>query len=552
MLFDIQNLNVSFQQTKVLRNFSLQLKTNTILGIVGESGSGKSLSVLSILNLLPKMATLEVNKMCFDGKDLKNADENLKRKLRGHDISIIFQEPMSSLNPSMTCGEQVSEILLNHKICRRKQIKDKVLELFEKVKLPTPAQTFKKYPHQISGGQKQRVMIAMAIACKPKLLIADEPTTALDVSVQQEIILLLKQLQEETEMSIIFISHDLALVKNIANEIMVLYKGQVIEQGKTESIFYKPKESYTKALLAARPKPNERLVRLPTIIDFKKENFKIEIESKAERSILHEKLYDQKPLIEIKNLNKTFKVNSSLFKSPSFFKALDNINFDLYEGEKLGVVGESGCGKTTLGHIITGLTKADSGVINYHNQDIRSLKPKDFKKIKKDIQIIFQDPYSSLNPRISIGKSITEPMKVHSLYKTKKDREQKAMELLEAVGLSKAHYNRFPHEFSGGQRQRIGIARCLALQPKVIICDESVSALDISVQAQVLNLLEDLKKEYNLTYIFISHDLSVVRQFSDRIIVMQSGKIVEYGEADDLYNCPKTDYTKQLIEAIPV
>lgn len=551
MLLDIQNLSISFGDKTVLKNFNLQLEKNTVLGIVGESGSGKSLSVLSILGLLPKKAIIQVHKMVFQNLDLYSISDLDMQKIRGKAVSMIFQEPMSSLNPSMTCGQQVAEVLLTHHICHKKVVKAKVISLFEKVKLPEPAVTFNKYPHQISGGQKQRVMIAMAIACKPQLLIADEPTTALDVSVQKDIIELLKLLQQENGMSIIFISHDLALVKQIADDIMVMYKGEIVEKNDAEHIFNAPEKTYTKALMAARPKSDRRLRRLPTIQNFTQNNVKIETENKAERAQTHKKLYSQQPIIEVRDLNKSFKINASFFKTSAFFKAIDNVSFEVYQGEKLGVVGESGCGKTTLGHLITGLTKPDGGTIKYKGQDLTALSTKDFKPIKKDIQIIFQDPYSSLNPRMTVGQAIAEPMHVHKLVKGKRQRQDRVEELLEAVGLSKSYYHRYPHEFSGGQRQRIGIARCLALKPKIIICDESVSALDISVQAQVLNLLEDLKEEFQLTYIFISHDLSVVRQFSDRILVMKSGKIMEQGEADELYKAPKTDYTRKLIEAVP-
>lgn len=551
MLLEIQNLEISFGDKVVVSNFCLKLENSKILGIVGESGSGKSLSVLSILGILPKKASLKFDKMNFNGKSLNPLENNKIKKLRGREISMIFQEPMSSLNPSMTCGDQVAEILLCHKMTDKKYVKSQVLSLFEKVKLPDPKTSYDKYPHQISGGQKQRVMIAMAIACKPKLLIADEPTTALDVSVQKDIIELLKNLQQETGMSIIFISHDLALVKNIADDIVVMYKGEIIEQQSSYEVFNNPKQNYTKALLGARPQAGIRLERLPTISDYTDQNFHIEYENPKEREKIHTQMYASEALIEVKNLSKQFKVNSSLLSHSTYFKAVDNVNFKVYQGEKLGVVGESGCGKTTLGYLITGLSNSDTGKILYNNIDITQLSTKEHRKIKKDIQIIFQDPYSSLNPRISIGEAIAEPMKVHKLISSRNERKREVENLLEAVGLSKEHFNRYPHEFSGGQRQRIGIARCLALKPKVIICDESVSALDISVQAQVLNLLEDLKDKFNLTYVFISHDLSVVRQFSDRILVMRNGKIVEQGEADDLYENPKEEYTKRLIEAIP-
>jgi len=551
MLLRIKNLEISFSNETVVKNFSLELQSSKILGIVGESGSGKSISVLSILGILPKNARMKCDAMTFDKIDLKSLTPKDLRKLRGSQISMIFQEPMSSLNPSMTCGKQVEEILTNHNICKGKKAKDKVISLFEKVKLNDPKTAFNKYPHQISGGQKQRVMIAMAIACKPKLLIADEPTTALDVSVQKEILELIKELQEENEMGVIFISHDLSLVKNIADQIIVMYRGEVVEYGTAEQIFMNPKETYTKALLAARPQAGKRLKRLPTIEDYAKNNIKYNEEGLLERKRRHEGLYNSTPVMEIKNLVKQFEIKSPYFKSKAFFKAIDDVSFNVYKGEKLGIVGESGCGKTTLGLLITNLLKADEGEILYKNENLITLKPKQLKKVKKDIQIIFQDPFSSLNPRMRIGEAIAEPMIVHNIEKNSAMRKTKVEQLLMSVGLSADHYGRYPHEFSGGQRQRIGIARCLALNPKIIICDESVSALDISVQAQVLNLLEELKNKFDLTYLFISHDLSVVRQFSDRVLVMRNGKVIEEGEADELYSNPQKNYTQKLIDSIP-
>jgi peptide/nickel transport system ATP-binding protein len=547
MLLEVKHLNIGFNDKQIVRDFSLNLEHSKILGIVGESGSGKSLSVLSMMGLLPKQAKVDADYIKFDGLDLKLADKKTLRSIRGSEMSMIFQEPMSSLNPTITCGKQVAEVLTNHNICRAKHVKAEVLKLFEKVKLPTPEQTYDKYPHQISGGQKQRVMIAMAIACKPKLLIADEPTTALDVSVQKSIIELLKAIQQETGMSVIFISHDLALVKHIADDIMVMYKGQIVECQSSKAIFEHPQEAYTKALLAARPRRDKRLKRLPTVKDIINDELKIEYETQIERHKRHDELYSRKAILQLKNVEKVYQVNSGYFKQKAFFKAVNNVSLDVFEGEKLGIVGESGCGKTTLGFLINRLTTATSGNIFYEDQDILQLDKSSCKRITKDIQIIFQDPYSSLNPRLSIGAAILEPMMVHNTVQTKKEGVKDVLQLLEAVGLSGEHYNRYPHEFSGGQRQRIGIARCLALRPKIIICDESVSALDISVQAQILNLLEDLKDKFNLTYIFISHDLSVVKQFCDRILVMKSGNIVEEGEADMLYKHPKNSYTKSLL-----
>src|SRR5690606_11881855 len=414
-----------------------------------------------------------------------------------------------------------------------------------------PDSIFESYPHQISGGQKQRVMIAMAIACKPKILIADEPTTALDVTVQGDIILLLKQLQQETGMSIIFISHDLTMVSEIADKVAVMYKGRIVEQGLTKDIFTSPQHNYTKALLNSRPPLDKRLKKLITIKDFLENSFTSEVISEEEREKRHQKLYSKPPLLEIKNVEKEYFSSASFFGNTTSVKAVNDVSFKVYEGETLGLVGESGCGKSTLGNAILQLDKATSGSIKYKGEEITSLSGSKFRALRKEIQIIFQDPYSSLNPRIPVGKAIMEPMKVHGLWDNNKQRKQKVIEILERVGLSEEHFYRYPHEFSGGQRQRIGIARTIALQPKLIICDESVSALDISVQAQVLNLLNELKEKFGFTYLFISHDLAVVKYMSDQLLVMNAGKIEELDDADVIYNTPKKAYTKKLINAIP-
>ncbi len=555
-LLSIKNLSIGFNTDTttnwVVENISYRLEKNKILGIVGESGSGKSVSSLAILGLLSKKtAQIKVDEVRFDGKDLSSLSEKEFRKIRGNEIAMIFQEPMSSLNPSLSCGYQVAEILKQHTSLSAKAIKTEVLSLFEKVKLPTPERMYNSYPHEISGGQKQRVMIAMAIACKPKLLIADEPTTALDVTVQKEIILLLKALQQETGMGIIFITHDLALVSEIADTIVVMYKGKIVEKGDAKTIFSNPKESYTKALLNAKPALDVRLKKLPTIADFYSESFNEEQVTSVQRKKHHEQLYAKPPLLVINNLEKTYFSKSGFLGKKAAFKAVNNVSFKLYEGETLGLVGESGCGKSTLGNAILQLDKATAGQIVYRGNDITNLSNAEMRALRKDIQIIFQDPYSSLNPRIKVGLAITEPMKTFSLYHSQKERKEKAISILESVGLEASHYNRYPHEFSGGQRQRIGIARTIAIQPKLIICDESVSALDISVQAQVLNLLNDLKEKHGFTYIFISHDLSVVKYMSDQLIVMNKGKIEEEGDADTIYSNPKKEYTKKLIDAIP-
>ncbi|MFC2127955.1 ABC transporter ATP-binding protein, partial [Bacteroidota bacterium] len=532
-------------------NISFELKKNEILGIVGESGSGKSVSSLAVLGLLPRTTKI-TGEISFVGKSLNNLSKKEFRKIRGNEISMIFQEPMSSLNPSMTCGKQVLEILLQHKKISKKEAQIEVIHLFEKVKLPRATEMYAQYPHQISGGQKQRVMIAMAIACKPKILIADEPTTALDVTVQKEIIKLLKELQQETGMSILFISHDLSLVSEICNRVVVMYKGNIIEQGDAIELFHNPKENYTKALIKSKPSQTERLKKLPSVKDFIENTFESEIYTKKERALFHKKIYNKQPLLEIDQLKKYYFGNKAWwFQKNTPVKAVDAISFKLYEGETLGLVGESGCGKSTLGRTIVHLEKATSGTIFYQGKDLTKLSSAEIKTLRKDIQIIFQDPFSSLNPRIVVGEAILEPMKVHKLYNNDQERKEKVFEILEKVGLNKEHYYRYPHEFSGGQRQRIGIARTIGLQPKLIICDESVSALDVSVQAQVLNLLNELKADFGFTYIFISHDLAVVKYMSDQLVVMNQGKIEEIGDADIIYEHPTSAYTKKLIDSIP-
>jgi len=552
----VKNLNISFVTeqgiTRVVHDFNFELNKNEILGIVGESGSGKSVSSLAVLGLLPKKKTIIEGEILFKDKNLLNFSEEQFQSIRGNEISMIFQEPMSSLNPSLTCGYQVKEILLQHSNLSTKEAKAKVLELFEKVKLPRVETIFKQYPHQISGGQKQRVMIAMAISCKPTILIADEPTTALDVTVQKEIILLLKELQTETKMSIIFISHDLSLVSEIANKMVVMYQGKIVEQGTVQQVFKNASHNYTKALINSKPSLDKRLKQLSTVTDYLNQTLNDTVISKSERRELHDKIYALPPLLELKNLKTYFDTNNSWISSKrNIVKAVDDVSLQIYEGETLGLVGESGCGKTTLGRTIMHLEKVTGGEIIYRGNDITSLSKKALKALRKEIQIIFQDPFSSLNPRISVGKSILEPMEVHNLYNSNTERKVKVLEILEKVGLDPLSYDRYPHEFSGGQRQRIGIARTIALQPKLIICDESVSALDVSVQAQVLNLLNSLKKDFGFTYIFISHDLAVVKYMADQLAVMNQGKIEELGEADSIYKSPKTSYAQKLIRAIP-
>ncbi len=552
-LLQIKNLALAFPSengfNEVVHTISFDLNKNEILGIVGESGSGKSVTNLAVLGLLPSKAQIQ-------GEVLFHADSNtidlLKlnakafQNIRGNRISMIFQEPMSSLNPSLTCGYQVLEIILQHNSISKKEAKAQVIALFNKVKLPRAEQRYKHYPHQLSGGQKQRVMIAMAIACKPDILIADEPTTALDVTVQKEIILLLKTLQEETQMSIIFITHDLALIAEIADNVLVMYQGDIVEEGAVTAVFNNPQHNYTKALIHTKPSLKERLRTLPTISDFlTTAHFEKSIITASERKQMHQAIYAQEPLLEVDNLATYFG------KKEQLVKAVDEVSLKIYKGETLGLVGESGCGKTTLGRSIMGLEKVTKGTIRYQGKDITKLSAKQRKALAQDIQIIFQDPYGSLNPKLMVGQAIMEPMQVHQLYKDTETRKEKVFEILEKVGLERAHFYRYPHEFSGGQRQRIGIARTIALRPKIIICDESVSALDVSVQAQVLNLLNVLKNEFGFTYIFISHDLAVVKYMADQLVVMNKGKIAEMGDADVLYSKPQSAYTKQLIEAIP-
>ena len=555
-LLEVKNLSISFyadgQQNEIIHEISYNLYPNEILGIVGESGSGKSVSSLAVLGLLPKnISKITSGRILFKGKDLTSLDNKDFRNIRGNDIAMIFQEPMSSLNPSTTCGNQVAEILKQHTTLSKSEIKSEVLTLFTKVKLPLAKRIFTAYPHEISGGQKQRVMIAMAIACKPKILIADEPTTALDVTVQKDIILLLKELQAEEDMSILFISHDLSLVSEIVDRVLVMYQGRIVEQGEVINIFKSPKHVYTKALINSKPSMDSRLKQLPTIDDFMNDVQKSNPISKEERTNRHEKIYSKAPILEIINLEKEYFSKSGFFSKPESFKAVNKVSFKLYKGETLGLVGESGCGKSTLSNAILQLDKATAGSIYYKGKDISNLSKHDIRKLRKDIQIIFQDPYASLNPRLSVGQAILEPMKVHKIGSSNADRKQQVFDLLEKVGLDKSFYNRYPHEFSGGQRQRIGIARAIALKPELIICDESVSALDISVQAQVLNLLNSLKNNFGFTYIFISHDLAVVKYMSDQLIVMNQGRIEEMADADEIYNSPKKEYTKKLIEAIP-
>ncbi len=576
-LLEIKNLRTEFrtenETVTAVNGISFSVNKGETIGIVGESGSGKSVTSLSLMRLIASPpGKITGGEMLFNSAsqgtvDLATLSEKQLRKLRGNEIAMIFQEPMTSLNPVYTCGNQVMESLLLHKNLSGSAAKARTIELFKEVQLPRPEQLFDSYPHQLSGGQKQRVMIAMAISCNPSLLIADEPTTALDVTVQKSILELLQKLQQQYQMGILFITHDLGVIAELADKVIVMYRGSIVEQGAVKDIFTKPQHPYTKGLLACRPPMHVRLKRLPVVSDFMiTDNSGLLVENKAsvtdltqqlvitddERAARLSKLYAQEPLLQLKNLKTYFPISKGIFgKVTDYVKAVDSITFDVYPGETLGLVGESGCGKTTLGRSILRLVEPTAGEIIYKGVNIRNLSYEEMRKMRKEMQLIFQDPYSSLNPRLTIGKAIMEPMQVHKVLANDHDRKNKVIELLERVSMSEKHFNRYPHEFSGGQRQRICIARALALSPKFIICDESVSALDVSVQAQVLNLLNELRAEFGFTYIFISHDLSVVKFMSDRMVVMNKGVIEEMGDADAIYNHPQSEYTKKLISAIP-
>lgn len=581
ILLEASNLVVKFTTERgehtAIDGVSFKIKKGETVGIVGESGSGKSVSALSLMRLIPdppgKIIDGEVmfQSPSMGKVNIMQLGNEQMRSLRGGEIAMIFQEPMSSLNPVFTCGEQITEAILLHEAgMSYKESKKRTLAIFERVRLPETA--FNAYPHELSGGQKQRVMIAMALSCQPSLLIADEPTTALDVTVQREILQILQELRANQEMSILFITHDLGVIAEMADSVMVMYNGKIVEKGSVFEIFSNPKHPYTKGLLACRPRLDIKLKVLPVVKDFMEtdsngnivemseakfksvgqaimSNFQSLQEIKARQM----RIVAQEPLLQIKNLQVHFPQERNwLGKVTKIKKAVDGVTFDVYPGETLGLVGESGCGKTTLGRSILNLIKPTGGEVFFQDRNISHISaPKEMRALRKDIQIVFQDPYSSLNPRITIGEAIIEPMRLHKIGSNDKERKEKVIHLLETVNLSGMYFNRYPHEFSGGQRQRICIARSLAIEPKFVICDESVSALDVSVQAQVLNLLNKLKEEFNLTYIFISHDLSVIKFISDRILVMQDGVIVESGFSDEIYTHPKSDYTKKLLDAIP-
>ena len=564
-LLSIRKLKVAFkhenQWVEAVHGIDMDVIAGRTLGLVGESGSGKSVSSLAVMRLLnEKTSHIEADSIQIEGEEIKGFDENQMAEVRGKRIAMIFQEPMTSLNPVYKCGYQVTEMIRQHEAMSQVEAKKRVIELFKQVMLPRPEAIYDSYPHELSGGQKQRVMIAMAIACHPKLLIADEPTTALDVTVQKEILKLLRQLQAETGMGMIFITHDLGVVAEIADDVAVMHNGEILESGTVRDILSHPKHPYTQGLLACRPPMDVRLKRLPIVKEFLdgqwqggKEQILHDLQITAEERQVHlERLYSHQPLLRVENLKTWYPLRKGVFgRVYDHVKAVDDVSLEVYEGETLGLVGESGCGKTTLGRSILRLAEPTEGKVWFDGVDVTALEGQSLRDFRKQAQIVFQDPYSSLNPRITIGEAIAEPMLVHSIEKDKKKSRAMACDLLEQVGLQASHYDRYPHEFSGGQRQRICIARALAVNPRLVICDESVSALDVSVQAQVLNLLNRLKEEHHLTYIFISHDLSVVRFMSDRVVVMYNGKPVEMNDADELFEHPHNDYTKKLIAALP-
>jgi peptide/nickel transport system ATP-binding protein len=552
-LLSVRNLRVTFRLDKhtefeAVKGISFDIPKNATVALVGESGSGKSVTSLSILGLLPKenARVLAGSEIRYGGRNLVGLDATELRKLRGADVSMIFQEPMTSLNPVFTVGFQLGEVLRLHMGLSPRQARERAIALLDEVGIPDPAYKVNAFPSQMSGGQQQRVMIAMAIACEPKLLIADEPTTALDVTIQKQILDLIAALQKKHQMSVLFITHDLAVVGEIADYVVVMRNGEIREQGPAKTVFQEPRDAYTKALLQCRPRLDRRPVRLPVIDDFMDGGDRAMNLNERKRGIVA----SDPIILDVRKLGKDFYTREGLFGQRRF-QAVKDVSFRLPKGKTLGLVGESGSGKTTVGLTLMRLHEASSGEALFEGRDILSMSAREFMAYKRRIQIIFQNPYASLNPRFIIGQILTEPMMIHGIGASAQERTGLAFEMLHKVGLPEASFYRYPHEFSGGQRQRIAIARCLTLKPDIMICDESVSALDVSVQAQVLNLLQDLQDEFHLSYIFISHDLAVVKYISDEVMVMNQGEIVEIANSDEIYLHPRQPYTQKLLSAIP-
>ncbi|MGI1796529.1 ABC transporter ATP-binding protein [Acinetobacter variabilis] len=559
-LLRVDNLRVSFkgenkQYVETVKGISFEIPANTTVALVGESGSGKSVTSLAVMGLLaPENSKVaEDSQILFEGRDLLKLKSSEMRQICGKEIAMIFQEPMSSLNPVFTVGMQISEILRLHLGMNKKQARQRTLELLQEVGIPSPETKIDAYPSQLSGGQQQRVMIAMAIACEPKLLIADEPTTALDVTIQKQILDLLESLRQRRQMSMLFISHDLAVVGEIADQVIVMRYGEIREQGSVTEVLNNPQDIYTQALLHCRPQLSHRPLRLPVISDFMKQDslaHDLHANAPPQKERSRGLKGNEEIILDVRDLKKSFYSRKGLFGKDEF-QAVKGVSFQLAKGKTLGLVGESGSGKTTIGLLLMRLQQATGGKALFQGKDILSMTEKEFTAYQRKIQIIFQNPYASLNPRFTVGQILMEPMQIHHIGKDDAERKQMALDLLERVSLPAQAFYRYPHEFSGGQRQRIAIARCLTLKPEILICDESVSALDVSVQAQVLNLLQDLQDEFGLSYIFISHDLSVVKYISDQIMVLNHGDLVEIANSDDLYQSPQHDYTKSLLSAIP-
>jgi len=563
-LLEIKDLTIEFrterETIRAVDSISLQLDKSDTLGIVGESGSGKSVTALSIMRLLPSPpAKIVSGSILFEPAGAASAVDLLKlpdaaiQKIRGKEIAMIFQEPMTSLNPVFPCGNQVTEAIQLHQKVSFEAAKELTIKLFERVQLPNPTRIFNAFPHQISGGQKQRVMIAMAMSCNPSILIADEPTTALDVTVQKAILDLMRDLKDESGLSMMFISHDLGVIAEVCDRVAVMFQGEIVEEGPVEQILRSPEHPYTQGLVACRPSLHRKLWRMPTVPDFlENKQFDARLITESETSIRNKALYAQEPLLSVKNLKVRFPTKTNwLGKTTEWLYAVDDVSFDVYAGETFGLAGESGCGKTTLGRAVARLSAAHSGEIFYKGVDLLQLDEAAFRQFRREIQVVFQDPYASLNPRMTIGDAIMEPMQVHHLYDNNAKRREKTIELLETVGLQADYFQRYPHEFSGGQRQRICIARALSLEPRFLVCDEMVSALDVSIQATILNLLMDLQERFGLSYLFISHDLSVIKQMCDRLMVMNAGKLDTIGFAADIYQNPPTEYVQGLLKAIP-